>query len=266
MRPNIQFKRFFSVESAKAIKATKYGFLNGINYMAPADTAGVGNLCPFKSAGCAALCLGIESGQAAMVSRVTGTNSVRESRKAKARYFMKQRQAYLAEALWHVATLCRSAAKLGLVPVARMNGSTDIAYENMRFFVTPEYAATLSQVSGHTVTSGLHTVYSAFPSVTFCDYTKIAKRFDRALPKNLSLTFSRSETNEAECIALLVRGFNVAVVFDKALPRKWNGFVVINGDEHDLRHLDPKGVVVGLLPKGNKAKRDTSGFVVRAAA
>jgi len=27
-----------------------------------------------------------------------------------------------------------------------------------------------------------------------------------------------------------------------------------------LRHLDPKGVVVGLTPKGSKARRDLSGF------
>jgi hypothetical protein len=38
---------------------------------------------------------------------------------------------------------------------------------------------------------------------------------------------------------------------------------VINGDESDLRFLDPVGVVVGLKAKG-KAKRDTTGFV-RAA-
>ena len=31
----IKFKRMFSTDSAKAIKADKYGFLNAINYMAP---------------------------------------------------------------------------------------------------------------------------------------------------------------------------------------------------------------------------------------
>jgi len=36
--------------------------------------------------------------------------------------------------------------------------------------------------------------------------------------------------------------------------------------ERGVRHLDPKGpigCVIGLSPKGRKAKRDTSGFVVR---
>ena len=51
--------RIFSTESAKAAKATGFGFLNAIHYMAPADTAGVGNLCPNASEPCKALCLGI---------------------------------------------------------------------------------------------------------------------------------------------------------------------------------------------------------------
>ena len=40
-----------------------------------------------------------------------------------------------------------------------------------------------------------------------------------------------------------------------------NNIGFINGDEHDLRLLDPKNVVVGLKAKG-KAKTDTSGFVM----
>jgi hypothetical protein len=52
-------------------------------------------------------------------------------------------------------------------------------------------------------------------------------------------------------------------VFAGARPALWNGFHTIDGDEHELRHLDGKGVVVALTPKGNKAKRDKSGFVVR---
>jgi hypothetical protein len=85
---------------------------------------------------------------------------------------------------------------------------------------------------------------------------------DGKLPSNYSLTFSRSETNETQCLEVLKRGGNVAVVFrSKTLPTHWNGFKVINGDENDLRFLDPKGVVVGLTAKG-KAKSDTSGFVV----
>jgi hypothetical protein len=38
---------------------------------------------------------------------------------------------------------------------------------------------------------------------------------------------------------------------------------VINGDENDLRFLDPKNVVVGLTAKG-KGKTDNTGFVVKS--
>jgi len=73
-----QFPRFFSTDSPKAAKATSYGWLNAINYMAPHRSGGAANLCPHASPGCIALCLGEHSGQAAMRpeggSRVRTTN------------------------------------------------------------------------------------------------------------------------------------------------------------------------------------------------
>ena len=262
----MRFKRFFSVDSPKAIKASKYGYLNAINYMAPAESAGVGNLCSHASAGCIALCLGRESGQAAMVSRVTGTNSVRDSRERKARYFMTERQAYMREMLLHIAHAIRDARWRGMRLVVRPNGSTDIAYEGVRVMIDPELAAELSEIANVEVPTGAQTIFTAFPRVQFVDYTKNSRRFARQLPVNYDLTFSRSETNESDCLEVLKTGRNVAAIFAGTMPETWNGYRVIDGDAHDLRHLDPKGVVVGLSPKGNKAKRDMSGFVVRNAA
>lgn len=257
-----QFRRFFSTDSTKAIKATKYGWLNAINYMAPAATAGAGNLCPHASAGCMALCLGEHSGQAAMRPE-GGTNSVIESRRRKARWFMADRAAFLYEAAAHIARAALQARAAGMRLAIRMNGSTDIAWEGVRFTVSPELSDYIAHYTGFTVAPGLRTLFDCFPDIQFVDYTKNPRRFDRALPGNLDLTFSRSETNEPTALALLQRGVNVAVVFANALPATWHGFPVHDGDQHDLRHLDPKGgYVIGLSPKGNKAKRDTSGFVV----
>jgi hypothetical protein len=49
---------------------------------------------------------------------------------------------------------------------------------------------------------------------------------------------------------------NVAVVFEQR-PARRRGFTVINGDGHDIRtpELEGRGVVIGLTPKGAKAKR-----------
>ena len=60
------------------------------------------------------------------------------------------------------------------------------------------------------------------------------------------------------------QNYNVATVFGikktLPMPESYNGLPVFNGEESDLRFLDPKGVVVGLYAKG-RAKKDTSGFV-----
>jgi hypothetical protein len=82
-------------------------------------------------------------------------------------------------------------------------------------------------------------------------------------PDNYHLTFSLSETNHDKARQALKAGFNVAVVFGHGLPKKYCGHDVIDGTLHDLRQLDPAPVIVGLDPKGAKAKKDTTGFVVR---
>ena len=47
---------------------------------------------------------------------------------------------------------------------------------------------------------------------------------------------------------------------DLPMPEAYLGRPVFNGDDSDLRFLDPKGVIVGLYAKG-RARKDTSGFV-----
>lgn len=260
-----RFSQFFSLDSAKAIKAREYGYLNAINYMAPASTAGVGNLCPHASAGCLALCLGWYSGQAGMVAGDSDTalNNVRKSRQAKAQLFMSDRAAFLSEMTSGIIRAKRKATREGLTLCVRLNGATDIAWEGIR------------DVRGEDGRPYVN-VFAAFPDVQFVDYTKNVKRAlahaNHMLPKNYHLTFSRSETNEADCERVLRAGGNVAVVFSEeakehALTYGYLGTLAVDGDLHDLRHMDVRGVrqgyVIALSPKGNRAKRDTSGFVVR---
>lgn len=238
--------RIFSMDSAKAIKARGYGYLNAIHYLAPVSLAGVGNVCPHASPACAAACLGWTSGQAGMVKSDEVINSVRASRIEKTRRFMRDRSAYMRDVFQSIMLASRAAERASLKLCIRLNGSSDIAWEGVRH-------------------EGL-SLFEWFNTVQFVDYTKNKRRAlmhaAGLLPRNYHLTFSRSETNEADCLEMLAAGGTVAVVFETK-PAEWHGFPVIEGDKHDLRHLDPRGVVVGLSPKGLKAKRDTSGFVVR---
>ena len=101
--------------------------------------------------------------------------------------------------------------------------------------------------------------------MTFYDYTKRPYRV--VLPDNYTLTFSLCEDNRDSALGMLASGrCNIAVVFranglkHEPLPTSWRGYKVVDGDETDLRFLDPAGVVVGLRCKG-VALKDTSGFV-----
>jgi hypothetical protein len=113
----------------------------------------------------------------------------------------------------------------------------------------------------------------AFPRITFYDYTKWPVRLRplvAAIP-NYSLTYSLAESNEERAADALEAGLNVAAVFavkrGADLPA-WHavGGVlarVIDGDDSDLRFLDPcedRGVIVGLRAKG-RAMVDRTGFV-----
>ena len=233
------FQRFFSVDSPKAIKAQKYGWLNAINYMAPHRLAGVGNLCPHASKGCVALCLGEHSGNAALYPAVL------KSRIAKAQLLMRDRPQFLKEMTAGIRRARATAKRQKLKLCVRLNGATDIAWERLA-----------------------PSIFADNADLQFVDYTKSAKRaLEHArgeLSANYHLTFSRSETNEADCLRVLAAGGNVAVVFAGAFPSTFMGYPVIDGDAHDLRHLDGRGVVVALSPKGRKAKADKSGFVVRS--
>lgn len=260
------FPRLFSTDSAKAIKANGFGYLNAIHYMAPHSSAGVGNLCSHASWQCIALCLGTHSGQAAMVSDLAnGTNATRESRKDKARRFMHNRADYMNRLVRDIVKLEAKAKREGLKLCVRLNGSTDIAWERLRFNCDEKTIAALHKAGllSNIVYLSQVTILELFPHIQFVDYTKNPNRMGKT-PHNLHLTLSFSGSNLAACIEALHNGNNVAVVFGEGLPANWQGFPVIDGDRHDLRHLDPRGgYIVGLSPKGTTAKRDTSGFVVR---
>ena len=234
------FTQFFSLDSPKAIKARAYGYMNAINYMAPADTAGVGDMCPWSSAACRALCLGEHSGQASM--RKEGEdNATTLSRKAKTVMFMRARAQFMRELHAGVGRAARKAKREGLKLCVRLNGATDLNWV---------------------------AVVKAYPEIQFVDYTKsVARALAHAagkLPANYHVTFSYSGDNAIDCERVLAAGGNIAVVFSGAFPDTFMGHTVINGDLSDLRHLDARNVVVGLSPKGAKAKREgvKLGFVV----
>lgn len=225
--------KLLTATNPKMMKSIAYGYLTAILHLSPYKLSGA-NLCPKASTACVLGCLNT-SGQGIL-------KSVQNARLERSKLYLQNRVEFLKMLYADIAKLERQALKQGLKVAVRLNGTSDI----------PKLAIQVAK---------------DFPHIQFYDYTKILATLKRDdLPSNYYLTFSRSESNESDCLEALNSGFNVAMVFDK-VPETYRGFEVINGDEHDLRFLDKQGLwgfVVGLKAKG-KARQDASGFVIRGA-
>jgi hypothetical protein len=229
--------KLLAVGNTKTLKGEKFGYMTFILSLAPANVSGY-NTCPMAG-NCAKVCI-FTSGRGIF-------QRTQDARIRKTRQFFEDRDAFMQQLVKDIIAAEKSAKKQGFIPVFRLNGFSDIRWETV--------PVTIDGVE-------YRNVMEAFPHLTFYDYTKLQNR--KNLPDNYYLTFSRSEDNQkfAESTDM-----NVAVVFGvkkgKPLPETWNGRPVIDGDDTDLRFLDPKGVIVGLRAKGAGRKDYANGFVVR---
>jgi hypothetical protein len=230
-----------TVGNPKLMKGEKKGYLSSVLHLAPANLSGK-EVCPKRTKGCTDACLNL-AGRGGIFKKGESTNVIQQARIRKTKAFFENRQAFLNELVVEIIKTKTKAEKQGLTPVFRLNGTSDLAWEK------------------YEVCAGKN-IFEMFPEVQFYDYTKIVGRKVSHI-KNYHLTFSNADGNINDVLKAKSSGMNIAVVFRKELPQKYLGMTVINGDETDLRFLDPKGVIVGLKAKG-KAKKDTSGFVVQS--
>lgn len=242
-------KNLLSTNNAKTIKGEKKGFTTYIMYLAPYTQNSKGiNLCSHASEGCAKACL-FGSGAARF-------DRVQQGKTNKTEYFLADRVSFLAQLDAEISKIVAKHSKDNSNFAIRLNGTSDIRFEKFKIRDNKN-------------------IFELHPTVQFYDYTKNYLRFDVELPTNYHLTFSLSETNRDKAIELLGRGVNVAMVFgvkdETQLPTEYIGYRVINGDESDLRFLDPKNVIVGLkykllTGKGtagvNKDNIDNNDFII----
>ena len=231
--------------NSKTIKGEKYGYKTYGLHLSPASKSGF-NVCKWSTAGCRAACLDT-AGRGCM-------SNVQTARIKKTISFFKDRDNFINQIEKEIIAAIKSAGKKNLIPVFRLNLTSDLPWESIK------------HPSGKTL-------MEMFPQVTFYDYTKGLERMQsfvdfpergkgKAWPKNYHLTFSRSEETPDPIVKdVLAREGNVAVVFRGSLPKTFLGYQVVDGDDSDLRFLDGKSMVVGLVEKG-LAKKDETGFVI----
>ena len=223
--------------STKIEKSNKLSdeYFSRIVYLAPDDLAdGKRTLCPYaKVAKCNEACLN--------TAGMGKFSNVQQSRIRKSLLFLNEPQEFMRQLVEDANKFLKECDRLGKKPALRLNGTSDIQWENI-------------EVDGH------ENIFAMFPQIQFYDYTKIPTRKVEHIP-NYHLTWSYSEANDKYATLFDKVSNNIAVVFRDALPKMFKGLKVIDGDEHDMRFLDESQVVVGLIEKG-EAKKDTSGFVI----
>ncbi len=239
-----------STGNPKILKGLKSGYNTYILHLAPAKLSGY-NTCPKATAGCEAACLNT-AGRGGMFKKGENTNAIQKARIRKTKMFYENRNEFFNLLVKDITLAIKQSEKKGLIPVFRLNGTSDISFEKYGFTIAYD---------GYTIEYA--NIFERFPNVQFYDYTKVLGRKVKDI-KNYSLTFSAADGNDSDVMKAIAQGYNIATVFgikkNSPMPETYNGLPVFNGDESDLRFLDPKGVVVGLYAKG-KAKKDTSGFV-----
>lgn len=220
----MKLKLLSKTPDAKTKKALKKNYTTFILYLDPR----MKNICKWASPGCKEGCL-FTAGRGIM-------RPVMEARARKTRWYLENQVSFVLQIQDELDQIKKWSERTGEKFCVRLNGTSDLDFTD---------------------------IIEANPSIQFYDYTKNLEMWHKAdTMKNYSVTFSRSEVNHDKCNEVMMFGGNVAVVFQGELPEFWNGTPVVNGDETDLRFLDPENVVIGLKAKG-KARKEVKGFVVR---
>jgi hypothetical protein len=236
------------VGNPKTDKAIKYGYWTAIMHLAPARLSGA-EVCAHATDGCRAACLNT-SGHGGIGLDENGLNSVQIARIRRTRYLRNHRAEFFDMLGKEIDAHIRRCKREGLTPSIRLNGTSDLKFERMKF-------------------KDCNNIMEYYDDLQFYDYTKYPMHLRNTAIENYHLTFSLAESNRANAIDAIRNGTNVAAVL--RVPR--NGILpatvslggswrkVVDGDAHDLRFLDPASAVVGLRAKG-RAIKDTSGFVL----
>jgi hypothetical protein len=238
--------KLLSTGNPKILKGLKQGFNTYILHLAPANLSGY-EVCAKRTVGCTLACLNT-SGRGGMFKKGETTNAIQQARIRKTKMFFENRVQFMVDLVKDIELAIKQSIKKDLTPVFRLNGTADLAWEKYEVIRNGKL---------------YRNIFAAFSEVQFYDYTKILGRKVKDIA-NYHLTFSAADGNDDDVMSAMTQDMNVAVVFgikkNSPMPETYGFRYVFNGDESDLRFLDPKNVVVGLYAKG-KAKKDTTGFV-----
>ena len=129
MKSIVKTQKILGIDTnPKTVKGMAQGFMTGIVYLAPSDESGVANTCPHASKGCRAACL-FTAGRGSM-------NNVRNPRIKKTISFFADKASWINQLKGEISNAKKKASRNEAQFVVRLNGTSDIAWENENIFQT----------------------------------------------------------------------------------------------------------------------------------
>lgn len=196
------------------------------------------NMCPKASQGCADACLNL-TGRGVF-------SNVSQARINKTNYYVNNRREFTQQLAHEIRAIAVHTHRVGERVALRLNTYSD-----------QDFVYKLKKYTGTDLLND-----NFFDRIVIYDYTAMPNKVKRYVNTRYHHALSRKEDNEQDVMDVLKMGGNVAVVFKSKLPKTYKGYPVVDGDKTDLEMTKYKGVVLGLMAKGKKAKNDTSGFVI----
>lgn len=229
--------KLLTTANSKTPKGEAAGYFSAILYLAPHTSGGGATLCPYSTEACREMCLA--------GAGMSGLPLQLQAKLNRTKLFNDHRDLFMLRLKADLAKLWRIADDEKLKPAARLNGTSDILWERQP-----------ADGPGGPPQS----LMACYPWMQFYDYTKVPLHLRRQT-SNYHLTFSIEgpETVKAG-LGYLRAGHSVAIVVPALVKDIMAGhqikigsdiFNVVDGDEHDLRFLDPPGSIVLLKPKGH---------------
>lgn len=206
-------------------------------YMLPHRLNGIVNVCRWSTKGCRAVCL--------HTSGRLGLPPADRAKLARTLMFARHPESFMVLVLDEIERHRKRCAAKGRTLVVRLNGTSDIPYEQL----LPE-------------------MFWYFEDVLFQDYTKDGangRGFERDVSwiPNYYTVLSATENTPDSVFATHVGNVVVPVHVRRGapLPKRFAGRRVIDGDEHDLRLIDKQGKFAVLVRAKGDGVGDVSGFV-----
>ena len=215
--------KLLSEQNRKFEKAEKFGWLQIGLSLAPSRIANPKiDMCPFSTLSCVEVCINM--------SGTGSTVNAQKSRIAKTLRFLENRVEFMKqvnlELQWYKLKAKSESKKL----VCRLNTYSEINFMKLK------------------IEKGKN-IFELNPTVTWIDYHKNPYLVSEHKNYHLIYSADRYNVTDQELIERLKNGGNVAMVFLNEIPKTWNGFPVLHGDESDLVWIGKKGVISGLKYK-----------------